>query len=312
MGNKFIPNGDVEFLTTCRIDTPVEIEYYRNGGILHTVLRRMLKGGTGRTGAAGNLANVDTPGYKPRDVDFQAAGRHAMQLLIAALRGEAPPPRGSDLQRIVWRESTGGAELAASGRHRTWGPIQMGDPEDPRRPLRRVPRSHQHRCDVFTPVVDHLHDARRPGRPRALLRPRPQPGTHAPTPGIRVDVRGKAMSSLEEPPADDAIAVEDPDPIRGRIEPLGAGIRDEIGSLEHHLAGVVELARVHHRDHGVEIQIRVGLNSGEIGLAQRASDESGRQRGHDGSRHPGHGSPPTGAREPSSSRSARRTSSKSS
>jgi aconitate hydratase len=31
-----------EFLTTCRIDTPVELEYYRNGGILHTVLRRML------------------------------------------------------------------------------------------------------------------------------------------------------------------------------------------------------------------------------------------------------------------------------
>ena len=36
--------GDpIEFVTTCRIDTPVEIEYYRNGGILHTVLRRMLK-----------------------------------------------------------------------------------------------------------------------------------------------------------------------------------------------------------------------------------------------------------------------------
>jgi aconitate hydratase len=33
----------VEFSTTCRIDTPVEIEYYRNGGILHTVLRNMLK-----------------------------------------------------------------------------------------------------------------------------------------------------------------------------------------------------------------------------------------------------------------------------
>ncbi|RJO63246.1 MAG: aconitate hydratase AcnA [Myxococcales bacterium] len=27
----------------CRIDTPVEIEYYRNGGILHTVLRNILK-----------------------------------------------------------------------------------------------------------------------------------------------------------------------------------------------------------------------------------------------------------------------------
>ena len=29
------------FSTICRIDTPVEINYYRNGGILHTVLRRM-------------------------------------------------------------------------------------------------------------------------------------------------------------------------------------------------------------------------------------------------------------------------------
>ncbi len=33
----------VEFLTTCRIDTPVEVDYYRNGGILHTVLRNMAK-----------------------------------------------------------------------------------------------------------------------------------------------------------------------------------------------------------------------------------------------------------------------------
>ena len=31
----------VDFLTTCRVDTPVEVDYYRNGGILHTVLRRM-------------------------------------------------------------------------------------------------------------------------------------------------------------------------------------------------------------------------------------------------------------------------------
>ncbi len=37
------PNGTVtEFMTLCRIDTPVEVEYYRNGGILHTVLRRMV------------------------------------------------------------------------------------------------------------------------------------------------------------------------------------------------------------------------------------------------------------------------------
>ncbi len=31
------------FETVCRIDTPVEIDYYRNGGILHTVLRNFLK-----------------------------------------------------------------------------------------------------------------------------------------------------------------------------------------------------------------------------------------------------------------------------
>jgi aconitate hydratase len=31
----------VEFITTCRCDTPVEVEYLRNGGILHMVLRRM-------------------------------------------------------------------------------------------------------------------------------------------------------------------------------------------------------------------------------------------------------------------------------
>ena len=32
------------FKTRCRIDTPVEVVYYRNGGILHTVLRKMLQG----------------------------------------------------------------------------------------------------------------------------------------------------------------------------------------------------------------------------------------------------------------------------
>ena len=32
-----------QFTTTCRIDTPVEVDYYRNGGILHTVLRKMAK-----------------------------------------------------------------------------------------------------------------------------------------------------------------------------------------------------------------------------------------------------------------------------
>jgi aconitate hydratase A / 2-methylisocitrate dehydratase len=39
------PDGKTSsFAVTARLDTPVEINYYRNGGILHTVLRKMLKG----------------------------------------------------------------------------------------------------------------------------------------------------------------------------------------------------------------------------------------------------------------------------
>ena len=28
----------IEFTTDCRIDTPVEVDYYRNGGITHSLL----------------------------------------------------------------------------------------------------------------------------------------------------------------------------------------------------------------------------------------------------------------------------------
>jgi aconitate hydratase len=35
----------IEFAVVCRIDSPVEVDYYRNGGILHTVLRRFLAEG---------------------------------------------------------------------------------------------------------------------------------------------------------------------------------------------------------------------------------------------------------------------------
>jgi aconitate hydratase len=31
-------------VATARLDTPVEINYYRNGGILQTVLRKMVRG----------------------------------------------------------------------------------------------------------------------------------------------------------------------------------------------------------------------------------------------------------------------------
>ena len=35
-------NGEaIEFEATVRLDTPVEVEYFRNGGILQTVLRKL-------------------------------------------------------------------------------------------------------------------------------------------------------------------------------------------------------------------------------------------------------------------------------
>jgi aconitate hydratase len=34
--------GDTEFEVECRIDSEVELEYYRHGGVLQMVLRRML------------------------------------------------------------------------------------------------------------------------------------------------------------------------------------------------------------------------------------------------------------------------------
>ncbi len=38
------PDGSVkEFPVTVRIDTPVELDYYRNGGILQTVLRKLAR-----------------------------------------------------------------------------------------------------------------------------------------------------------------------------------------------------------------------------------------------------------------------------
>ena len=41
-------NGDVKQVElTCRIDTGIEIDYVRNGGVLHYVLRDLAKGGVG-------------------------------------------------------------------------------------------------------------------------------------------------------------------------------------------------------------------------------------------------------------------------
>jgi aconitate hydratase len=34
--------SEIRFQAIARLNTTIEIEYYRNGGILHTVLRKML------------------------------------------------------------------------------------------------------------------------------------------------------------------------------------------------------------------------------------------------------------------------------
>ena len=38
------PDGiKITFIATLRIDSPIEVDYYKNGGVLHTVLREMVK-----------------------------------------------------------------------------------------------------------------------------------------------------------------------------------------------------------------------------------------------------------------------------
>jgi aconitate hydratase len=38
-------NGEIlNIKVVIRLNTPIEVEYYQNGGILHTVLRRMISG----------------------------------------------------------------------------------------------------------------------------------------------------------------------------------------------------------------------------------------------------------------------------
>ena len=39
--------------------------------------------------------------------DRRALGEYSMRRLITTVRGEAPPERPTDLQRVIWRESIG-------------------------------------------------------------------------------------------------------------------------------------------------------------------------------------------------------------
>ena len=112
-------------------------------------------------------------------------------------------------------------------------------------------------------------------------------------------VRGGPPAVVEQCPRHDPVTVADADPVPLRVESLRARVREEVRSLEHHLSGVAELVRVHHRHRGIEVSHR-----------EEASGQPFRKR-HRGSRQPGHGSPLTGRGTDSSRSSADRTSPKS-
>ena len=52
-GSRSSPDADdgatTTFEVTCRIDGPIELDYYRNGGILPAVLRRLAREGASRS-----------------------------------------------------------------------------------------------------------------------------------------------------------------------------------------------------------------------------------------------------------------------
>ena len=147
--------------------------------------------------------------------------------------------------------------LDASGRHGTWGPMQMVDAEDATSPPACTPQP--------SASMRRLHAGRRsparrsPTRPPARAPPtRPQPSTHAPTRASGwTSVTGRCRRSKA---ADDAIAVEDPMQSADQVEPLAPASATRSARSTSPRRRCRGAARVHHRDHGVE-----------IGLAQRAA-----------------------------------------
>jgi hypothetical protein len=76
------------FTAQCRIDTPVEVDYYRNGGILQTVLRKLL----GKPGAATNVATAKPPTTKPPTTKAPAPKATAKPAAKAPVKNVAKKP----------------------------------------------------------------------------------------------------------------------------------------------------------------------------------------------------------------------------
>ena len=81
------------FRAVCRIDTPVEVDYYRNGGILQTVLRKLL--GDGKAKAAGKKpAGKKAAGKKAASKKVAASKTPARKAGKKAAAGKTPAPKG--------------------------------------------------------------------------------------------------------------------------------------------------------------------------------------------------------------------------
>ena len=71
------------FQAHCRIDTPVEVDYYRNGGILQTVLRKLLKQTPKKQGKAKQQAPKKQAAAKKPAAGKPAAGKAAVVKPVA-------------------------------------------------------------------------------------------------------------------------------------------------------------------------------------------------------------------------------------
>jgi aconitate hydratase len=78
------------FDAQCRIDTPVEVDYYRNGGILQTVLRKLLGSGKGAATAKAAAATGATPKAKDR-----TAAKPAAKPAVKPAASKRPAPKAA-------------------------------------------------------------------------------------------------------------------------------------------------------------------------------------------------------------------------
>ncbi|MBX3461546.1 MAG: aconitate hydratase AcnA [Planctomycetes bacterium] len=132
------------FQALCRIDTPVEVDYYRNGGILQTVLRKLLapaaaaKPAKAKGRAKAKAAAVKQPAKRPAEkpaAGRKAAARKAPKQAKQASRAKAgattkakakakattarkPPPKPKARQRPARKPASKSSQRPPAGKRR--------------------------------------------------------------------------------------------------------------------------------------------------------------------------------------------------